>query len=118
MATIKRCDKCGTEDATPKTVIADGVHLDLCDDCHDEVFAGEWFAAARARIDVAPPVPARRRVPGRGARPPQHGFTAAAIEAAQDPGQLATRVEVPPPDPDPAVEEARAGKAHGVASRP
>ncbi len=97
MATIKRCDKCGTEEATPKLVIADGVHLDLCTPCFDKVFDGPWFEDVRARIDTAPTIPTRGRAPGRGPRPPQHGFTAAAIEAAQDPSLLASRVEVPTP---------------------
>lgn len=110
MATIKRCDRCGTEDGTPEQVIAAGVHLDLCGDCFGEVFAGEWFAATRATIDVAPVVSSRRRVPGRGPRPPQHGFTAAAIEEAQNPATLASRVEVPSPSP----ADAERGNAGGA----
>ena len=101
MAQITRCDRCGTDDdVTRGKVIADSVSLDLCTPCFDKVFDGPWFEDARARINTAPTVPTRGRAPGRGPKPPQHGFTAAAIEAAQDPSLLASRVEVPSPSDD------------------
>lgn len=98
MAKITRCDRCGTDDnVTLGKVIADGIHLDLCTPCFDKVFDGVWFEEARTRVDVAPSPPRGRGMQGRGPRPPQHGFTAAAIEEAQNPATLASRVEVPSP---------------------
>lgn len=83
MAQLLVCDKCErTASAGFESVSVRGIRVDLCAACMDDVF-GPWLATAVARANTVPTVPptATNRWP----RPPTHGHTAAAIEAAQNP---------------------------------
>lgn len=94
MAQLTKCDRCGKildDSEAAEQVTVRGVRVDVCPTCSAELF-DPWVGEVVARVSTVPTVPAgqlaRRFGPAgeaearRGARPPQHGFTAASIEAA------------------------------------
>lgn len=118
MAQLTQCDRCGTTDGLHEQVIVRGVRVDLCTDCMAAIFS-PWLEDVLARVTTVPMAPGAPTVPTRQnawPRPPQHGYTAAAIEAAQDPSPTIPADPVlPQPEPDLVAEhEATHGRSGTV----
>lgn len=79
-----KCDRCGAIDRVTERISARGMQLDLCvDECGPAVLE-PWIEKAVEQVGRVPelPRPTRERP---FPRPPMHGFSAGAIEAAQTP---------------------------------
>lgn len=83
MAQLTRCDRCGNTDDLCEQLIVRGVRVDVCPSCMDALF-DPWLQTVLDRVGtVAQPTVPTRADPW--PRAPQHGFMAAAIEAASSP---------------------------------
>lgn len=88
MAQLTKCDRCGVvppDDEPTETITARNVTADLCGACAAEIL-DPWLADVVARVSTVPTVPPSRHA---WPRPPQHGYTADAIEVASTPNRPA-----------------------------